>query len=127
MKTLWISHIVFLAAASTINGQALGSLSLREPSAGTSPVNTISFTLPASKLSILHNVRGEKLDLHVPNMLVNGDTLTTRNIHIRGTTSSYLRRKSLNIKLEKKAIFYSKRDTFALKKFYAISLNMDKN
>ncbi len=52
-----------------------------------------------------------------------------REIKVRGTTSIYYRRKSFNVKPDKRYLFYSDRntDTLSFKKFYAISLNMDKD
>jgi len=59
--------------------------------------------------------------------VVNGDSVHAERIRIRGNTSSYFRRKSLNIKLHKNASFYVSSDTFSVKKFYAVSMNMDRN
>jgi len=126
MKTLWIFHFVFLTTAATLRGQDVEGLTLTKPEK-TSPTNTISFTLPASKLNQLHQAKGEKLSFDAPLVIVNGDSIKPKHIRIRGNTSSYLRRKSLNIKLSKKASFYGPHDTFSLKKFYAISMSMDRN
>ncbi len=125
MKTLCILHIVFLVASQS-SGQVTESINLNKPSQLT-PTNTISFALPASKVTQLHQTKGEKLALQVRVMVVNGDTIETERVRTRGNASSYLRRKSLNIKLKENASFYSRRDTFSLKKFYAISMNMDRN
>ena len=126
MKTLWIFHFVFLTATATLRGQGVEDFTLTKP-VQANPTNTISFTLPAAKLNQLHNAKGEKLSFDVPLVIVNGDSIVTKHIRIRGKTSSYLRRKSLNIKLSKKASFYAPRDKFSLKKFYAISMSMDRN
>jgi spore coat protein H len=107
-------------------GQGSEDLTLTKP-AQKNPTNTISFALPASKLNQLHQAKGEKLSFNVPTVIVNDDSIKTKHIHTRGNTSSYLRRKSLNIKLSKKASFHAPRDTFSLKKFYAISMSMDRN
>jgi spore coat protein H len=126
MKTLSIFHFVFLTTAATLRGQGVENFTLNKP-AQISRTNIISFTLPAAKLNQLHNAKGEKLNFDVPMVIVNGDSIKAKHIHIRGNTSSYLRRKSLNIKLSKKASFFAARDTFSLKKFYAISMSMDRN
>ena len=107
-------------------GQGVEDFTLAKP-AQTNPTNTISFALPASKLNQLHQAKGERLSFNVPVLVVNGDSIKTKHIHTRGNTSAYLRRKSLNIKLSKKASFYTPHDTFSLKKFYAISMSMDRN
>ena len=126
MKTLWIFHFVFLTTTATLRGQGGEDFKLTRP-IKPNPTNTISFALPASKLNLLHEAKGEKLNFNVPVLVVNGDSLYPKHVHTRGNTSSYLRRKSLNIKLAKKASFYAPRDTFSLKKFYAISMSMDRN
>ena len=125
MKALWIFHFV-LTTVTTLTGQSSEDLKFVKPKEIT-PTNTISFTLPATKVTQLHQAKGEKLSFNVPLIIVNNDSLKTKHVHIRGNTSAYLRRKSLNIKLTKKASFYTRRDTFSLKKFYAISMSMDKN
>src|SRR5688572_1873942 len=126
MKTLCIFHFVFLTTVTILTGQAIEDLTLAKPAENT-PTNTISFALPAPKVTQLHGAQGEKLSFNVPLMIVNDDTIKTKHVHIRGNTSAYLRRKSLNIKLTKKASFHVPRDTFSLKKFYAISMSMDRN
>jgi CotH kinase protein len=126
MKTLSIFHFLFLAAATAASGQAVEPFTLIKPT-HPNPTNTVSFSLHESRLTQLHDSRSEKLSFNVPVTVVNGDSIKTEHIHIRGTSSSQLRRKSLNIKLHKKAVFYEQNDTFSLKKFYAVSMNMDKN
>ncbi|HTE33985.1 MAG TPA: CotH kinase family protein [Chryseolinea sp.] len=126
MKTLCVFHFVFLAIATALSGQSVDDFRLNKPTQ-TNLINTVSFVLPAVKVTQLHRAKGEKLDFKVPVTVINGDSISTKHVHIRGTTSSYLRRKSLNIKLNKKAVFYARRDTFSLKKFYAISMSMDRN
>jgi spore coat protein H len=107
-------------------GQAPLELSLSKEKTGRT-FNTISFELPVSSLNRLHDAKGEKLTLKVPRIIINNDTLKIKHIHVRGNTSSYFRRKSFNIKTNKKSSFHSGRDTFSLTKFYAISMNMDRN
>jgi hypothetical protein len=124
MKTLWIFHFAFLIVT-TLRGQGVDDFTLTKPEQ-TQPTNIISFTLSPAKLNQLHQAQGQKLSFDVPVLIVNGDSIKTKHIHIRGNTSSYLRRKSLNIKLSKKASFFSSRDTFSLKKFYANSMSMDR-
>src|SRR6187431_2026074 len=102
MKTLWIFHFVFLTTAATLRGQGGEDFKLTKP-VDTSPTNTISFVLPTSKVNQLHEAKGEKLNFKVPVLVVNGDSLHPKHVHTRGNTSAYLRRKSLNIKLAKKA------------------------
>lgn len=126
MKTLSVFHFVFVGAITAALGQAPEALTLTKP-APTNPTNTLSFSLPSNRLTDLHQSKGQKINFKVPLTVVNGDSIKTERIRIRGTSSSLFRRKSLNIKLAKKASFYSRSDTFSLKKFYAVSMNMDRN
>jgi spore coat protein H len=125
-KALCLLFAFLLATISSSIGQTIEGIKLEKP-AGPSQINTFSFTLPASRLKRLHEARGEKFVLDVPSIIVNGDTLKTEHVRIRGTSSSYLRRKSLNIKLHKPGRIYSKQDTLSLKKLFAVSMNMDRN
>ncbi len=125
MRTLIFFLSTFLVVTHT-SGQGIESLHLEKP-VGNSAMNTLSFSLPAQKVIQLHEAKGEKLALNTPFIVVNRDTLVVKEIRVRGTSSSYLRRKSLNIKLKNKAHFNINKDTFSLRRFYAISMNMDKN
>jgi len=60
-------------------------------------------------------------------MMINGDTLRVKHIHVRGNTSSYYRRKCFNIKTTRNTTFHTNDEKFSLDKFYAISMNMDRN
>lgn len=122
--TTLICVCVFLGGIA--NGQIFDAIKLT-PATHFLENNMVAFDLPVAKLNQLHKTKGEKLSFQVPYVVVNNDTVLASRVRIRGNTSSYLRRKSLNIKLDKKAFFYKSTDTFSLKKFYAISLSMDKN
>jgi hypothetical protein len=67
--------------------------------------NSVSFQLSEEELGQLHDSKGEKLSLNTSTVLVNNDTLNIKHIHIRGSSSSYFRRKCLNIKTNQKASF----------------------
>ena len=120
--------IAALAISLISNAQSANHLNLTVDSLVTKETwNVISFDLPNTELSQLHKSRGEKNNLGVSLIDVNSEKIKAKRIHVRGHASSYFKRKSFNIRLDKKAHFHSTSDTFALKKFYAISLNMDKN
>lgn len=108
------------------NGQSFNEIKLTPPTHFLEN-NVVAFDLSVSKVNQLHKAKGEKLSLSIPYIIVNNDTALTPRVRVRGNTSSYLRRKSLNIKLDKKVSFYASDEKFSLKKFYAISLSMDKN
>ncbi len=91
------------------------------------PVNVLSFSLPESQVTHLHRVKGEKLTLKSSILSINGDSVKSKRIKLRGTSSSQLKRKSFNIRLARRATFGTRPDTFSLTKFYAISMNMDRN
>lgn len=124
MKILW----TFLIVVHSFNvcAQDFEDLSLEKPE---SPEisNHISFLLPDARVHSLHKSKGEKISVHVPVMVINGDSIKSSQVRIRGNTSSYFQRKSFNIKLEKNASFFAPEDTFTLKQFYAISMSMDRN
>jgi spore coat protein H len=70
---------------------------------------------------------GKKFSIGRPLTIVNGDTMEVEKINIRGKTTLYLRRKSFTVSLEQKAILNYGENQEKFKKFYAISLSMDKN
>jgi hypothetical protein len=126
MKSRFAFFCIFFVAANGSMGQSGEIFTPTRPAQNVS-TNVISFEMPASKVTRLHEARGEKLNFNIPIAIVNGDSIRSKHIRIRGTTSSYLRRKSLNISLEKGAVFHTPHDKFSIAKFYAISMNMDKN
>lgn len=122
----WTGYTLLLCSISSfLAAQTTDGLVLTNPD--TSAINTISFQLPNGKLQELHASKGRKLSFSVPAIIVNGITLEPKHIRIRGNTSSYFRRKSFNIKTDRKAQFRSPTDTFSVTKFYAVCMNMDKD
>ena len=91
------------------------------------PVNKINLVLDPSAVDSIHNTFGKKLEFDVPAIYVNRDTVLNASLELHGKTSLIFRRKSFNIKTEKKLPFFCKGDTFRLKHFYAVSMNMDKD
>jgi hypothetical protein len=126
---IWNSTLALvLLSLQFLSAQTDERLHLRKPDASDlRPLNTVSFNLPKDGLNQLHSAKGKKPSLNVSKIVVNSDTLNVKHIHVRGNTSSYFRRKSFNIKTSKKARFRTGTDSFSLGKFYAISMNMDRN
>ncbi|MGC3948563.1 MAG: CotH kinase family protein [Chryseolinea sp.] len=128
MRTVICSSALILLVMQHLVAQVGEQLPLNKPSAAeTKSINTISFHVSSGELRALHEAKGKKLTLKASKVAVNEDTLKVKHIRVRGNTSSYFRRKSLNIKTDKKARFHTVTDTFSVNKFYAISMNMDHN
>lgn len=70
---------------------------------------------------------GRKFILKEPVALFNGDSAKVDDIHTRGKTTLYLRRKSYSVNLDEKVTFSHSQHSESMKKFNAISLSMDKN
>lgn len=128
VRTVVCSCALVLVALQYLPGQVNEQLQLNNSSPpGAGNVNKISFKISPGELRALHDAKGKKLTLKVAKIVVNSDTLKVKHVRVRGNTSSYFRRKSLNIKTDKKSHFYTATDTFSVTKFYAISMNMDHN
>jgi spore coat protein H len=72
-------------------------------------------------------IDGTKIDLGKPRTIINGDTLEVKDMHTRGKSTLKLRRKSFSISLEHPCTLKHNGNPEKFKKFYAISLSMDKN
>ncbi|MEZ4776423.1 MAG: CotH kinase family protein [Bacteroidia bacterium] len=91
-----------------------------------SVANHIDIEMPAKSLRQLQDLR-EKKDLsRKARMQINGEQISPESIRIRGQSSLEFHRKSLNIKLEKKAKFRKGEEKYAMKEFYLIGMTMDK-
>lgn len=120
--------VLVLVSFEISSAQINETLPLRRPdTSDISVLNNVSFTLTREGLNVLHSAKGKKPSLKMSKIVVNGDTLGVKRVHVRGNTSSYFRRKSLNIKTSKKSSFHTGTEKFSLSKFYAISMNMDRN
>ena len=70
--------------------------------------------------------RGQKLALRKSTCVINGDTVSSQDIHIRGKASTYFPRKSFSFDMQTRASFQSGANTYSSRKFYANNLSMDK-
>ncbi len=93
------------------------------------PMNVISIELKNNQVYRLHQSLNLDGNLKFKNVHIDVSQLNTdhASIKVRGQSSKAYRRKSLSVHLPDKASFYDFPDTFRLKKFYAISLSMDKD
>ncbi|MEZ4825135.1 MAG: CotH kinase family protein [Bacteroidia bacterium] len=90
-----------------------------------SPSNKIEITMPARNLRQLHEVREKRDIMKKAEMTINGKAAAPVSIRIRGQSSLGFQRKSLNIKLQDKAVFLNGEQTYAMKEFYLIGMTMD--
>jgi spore coat protein H len=88
--------------------------------------NKISIDLPTTEYESLQAVSGEKINLKPIRLVINGENIEQEEIHTRGQTSLYFKRKSLNFKLKSVASFQRGEKHEKLRKFDLISLSMDK-
>jgi len=93
---------------------------------GRSIENRISLDMPDTEYEDLCSITGEKVGIHPGRIMINGDTLNLEEIGTRGQSTLMYKRKSLNIKLYSKATFRHGEREESLKKFYLLSLSMDK-
>lgn len=89
--------------------------------------NTIELTMSKKEYGKIVATTGRKETLKNVTVLVNGDSLAVEDIHTRGNTTLFLRRKSFSFSLGSKAQFSHGERSLKAKKFNAISLSMDKN
>ena len=89
--------------------------------------NSISFFTTESDYESLKVTDGGKVSLGNSIAIINGDTLLADDISTRGGSTLLFRRKSYSFSLKSEASFRhgERKETF--KKFYALSLSMDKN
>ena len=89
--------------------------------------NQVKITLSQGALDTIHSTSGQKFKFHGQPIEVNNVQNDDAKITLRGSSSLNYRRKSYDIKLRDKVPFIGESDTIKLKKFFAISLNMDRN
>jgi spore coat protein H len=90
--------------------------------------NTISFYTSKSGYETIEATTGKKIkNIETFLLIINEDTLYPEKISTRGQTTLYYRRKSFSFDLKSKALFRHGERTEPLKKFFALSLSMDRN
>lgn len=89
--------------------------------------NSVSFTTSNSNYEKIQATSGQKISVNATTLIINGDTLAPEEISTRGQSSLYYRRKSYNFSLKSEALFRHGERTESLKKFFVLSLSMDKN
>jgi len=89
--------------------------------------NTISFNSIYSNYEKILAITGEKISVATTLLVINGDTLDPVAISTRGQSSLSFRRKSFTFDLKSKALFRHGARAESFKKFYLLSLSMDRN
>ncbi len=88
--------------------------------------NTINIQISPASYEQIKKVTGNKIAMKNPVCIINMNDVEVNKIHTRGNTTLHFRRKSYSLQINKKTSFYQKKRKEKLKKFYAISLSMDK-
>ena len=104
---------------------AIDELTLKD--AGRSIENKIELYISTTEYQKIENTDGNKISLRQPALIINGDSISSKDIHTRGKSTLFFRRKSFSFNLESKMTFHHGDRTESMKKFNAISLSMDKS
>ncbi len=89
--------------------------------------NSLSLNISSSDYEGIKAVTGTKTVVKARLLLINGDTLVPEEIITRGQTTLYYRRKSYSFDLQSGATFHHGEKTRTFRKFYILSLSMDRN
>jgi spore coat protein H len=89
--------------------------------------NSISFNITNSNYENIKATTGQKISVKATALIINGDTLDPEEINTRGQSTLYFRRKSYSFSLKSEASFRHGERTESFKKFFVLSLSMDKN
>ena len=128
-KNHMYKRILILAIAFILSfGNAISAndeLDLKDT--GRSIENKIKIFVSDAEYRTIKAVNGYKVSPKKPIAIFNGDSITVKDIHTRGNTTLYFRRKSFSFNLDSKATFIHGDRKVTMKKFYAVSLSMDKS
>jgi len=89
--------------------------------------NSVSFNTTNSNYKNIKDTTGQKISVKATTLIINGDTLDPEEINTRGQSTLYFIRKSYSFSLKSEASFRHGERTESLKKFFVLSLSMDKN
>ncbi len=122
-STLILIFVFFHSPGNTVSWE--DELTLEDQ--GKSIENIIEIHISRVEYQNVKIIDGTKISLKKPLVIINGDSISSKDIHTRGKSTLNFRRKSFSFSLEKKAKFLNRDQTMSMKKFYAISLSMDKS
>lgn len=89
--------------------------------------NSVSFNLTNSDYKHIQATSGQKVSVKATTLVINWDTLEPTEIKTRGKSTLYFRRKSYSFTLKSEASFRHGERVDSFKKFYILSLSMDKH
>ena len=89
--------------------------------------NSVSFNLTNLNYEQIKATSGQKVSVKATTLIINGDTLEPTEIKTRGKSTLYFRRKSYSFSLKSEASFRHGERVESFKKFYVVSLSMDKH
>jgi spore coat protein H len=89
--------------------------------------NSVSFNTTYSNYEKIRDTIGQKISVTATALIINGETLEPEEISTRGQSSLHYRRKSYSFSLKSQASFRHGERTELFKKFYLLSLSMDRN
>jgi len=89
--------------------------------------NSISLYTSKSNYKAIKDTRGRKINVETVALIINGDTLDPGGIKTKGQSTLNFGRKSFSFSLKSKASFWHGERTESFKKFFVLSLSMDKN
>ena len=89
--------------------------------------NSVCFNTSGKAFENIKATTGEKNNVSTTELTINGEKLEPKEIKTRGQSSLYFRRKSFSFSLESAASFRHGERMETLRKFYLLSLSMDRN
>jgi len=118
--SFWFLTIPCISQPATVKKLALSDEGLKIE-------NKIKLQISDKEYQSLFKTNGKRLNLNTANVIVNDHSATVEELHTRGKTTLYMPRKSLSFDLGDKMSFHYNGDEVSMKKFYAISMSMDRN
>ena len=89
--------------------------------------NTVCFNTSGQGFENIKATTGWKNNVYATGLTINGEKLEPKEIKTRGHSTLYFRRKSFSLSLESAASFHHGEKTETFRKFYLLSLSMDRN
>jgi spore coat protein H len=129
LKLVFSSLLYSSLIISTSNSQPIQTVDnkLNLADLGNKIENSISFNTSDSNYEKICAITGQSVIVSASSLIINGKTLEPEAINTRGQSSLFFRRKSYSFSLKSEAAFKHGDRTESFKKFYVISLSMDKN
>ncbi len=121
-----ITLVAFLLCSNSVFSQE-NTLTLELNDTTFSIENRISFNISQTDYYKIISAEGEKVSPKTKDVKINDVPANLENLHTRGQTTLYLRRKSMEIEAEEKMTFFHRGQQKKLKKVIAVSMSMDKN